>query len=105
MRAQPRGQERPKTFHGIDMHFMRAIATLIARVSASGMIDRLVLILPCFQARVDVVFIDKDQTSDLNGLFEDGLGYLLLPIRQQVDRRFLTAIPSRNSVVMSRMSS
>src|SRR5260221_13663536 len=84
------------------MRFMKAIAILVACVFALRMIDRLVLVSPFVQSRIDIVLIGKNQAPDLNSQFEEGLDRLLLDIREHVqddlsialdhaqDRRFFT---------------
>ncbi len=66
------------------MYFMKAIAILIARILSCRMINRLMLIPPGFQRRVDVVFIGKNQAPDSNGLLKNRLNRFLLHIRQHV---------------------
>src|SRR5579859_1346386 len=92
MRAQPGTQERPKAFYRIDMHFMKTIAILIACIFARRMIDRLVLVAPSFQSRIDVVLIGKNQASLLDGLFEEWLDCVLLNIRKHVQHDLSVAL-------------
>ena len=92
MRTQPRTQERPKTFHRIDMDFVKAIAIVIPSVFPRRMIDRFVTEAPSFQTRVDVVFISENQASQLNGLFENRLDRFLLHIRQHAEDHLTTAL-------------
>lgn len=92
MRAQPGTQKRPKTFHRVDMHFMKAIAIIIASVFACRVIDRLVTEAPFFQPRLDIVFIGENQTTHLNSLFENRLDRFLLHIRQHVEDHLATAL-------------
>ncbi len=74
------------------MHFMDAIAILIARVFTCRMINRLVLVAPVVQSGIDIVLVGKNQTSELNGLFENRLDRLLLDIRQHVQDNFAVAL-------------
>ena len=46
VRPQPAAQQRPTSFHRVDMHFMEAIPVIISRVFALAMIDALPLITP-----------------------------------------------------------
>jgi hypothetical protein len=43
-----------KTFDGIDMDFVKAIAILITRIFALAVADRLMPIAPFGQARIDI---------------------------------------------------
>jgi len=46
IRTEPGTQQRPKTFHGVDVDLAEAVAVLVAGVFAAPMTDRLVPIAP-----------------------------------------------------------
>ncbi len=61
VRAQPGAQQRPKAFHGVDVHLAEAVAILVAGVFAMPMADRFVPVTPGRQARVDGIFVGVDE--------------------------------------------
>jgi len=74
------------------MHFMKAVSIVITGIFPRCVIDRIVTKAPLFQTRVDVVLISENQTSQLNGLFENGLDRFLLHIDQHVEDHLATAL-------------
>ena len=46
MRAQPIAQQRPEPFHGVAMHFTKAVAIFISGKFASAMVDAFMVIAP-----------------------------------------------------------
>src|SRR5260221_14163830 len=74
------------------MHFMKAVSIVITSVFTGGVIDCFVTKAPLLQTRVDVVFISENQTSHLNGLFENRLDRFLLYIRQHMEDHFAAAL-------------
>ena len=46
LRTQPTPQERPEPFHGIHMHFTKAITIFVASEFASSVVDTLMAIAP-----------------------------------------------------------
>jgi hypothetical protein len=56
MRTQPGAQQRPDTFHRVDMHLMAAIAVLVPCVLAMAVADALMEVAPLRQTVVDIIF-------------------------------------------------
>jgi len=77
MRSQPRAEQGPKTFHGIDMHFMKSILILISGIFAFAMANHLMLIAPFFQSSINVIFVGINERVRRDGLFDNGLNSLL----------------------------
>lgn len=101
MRTQPRSQQGPATFQGVDMDFMKTIAIFVTRIFALRMIDRLMRVPPLRQASIDVILISVQLTAGFHRVKNDRLDRRLLHIRQHLndhlavtlkqaeDRRFL----------------
>src|SRR4051794_821781 len=79
--TEPRTQQRPEPFEGVDMHLTEAIAVVIPGVLPRRMADRLVAVAPLDQAAVDVVLIGVDRTP-----FGDR------SLDQRADRRLLDVL-------------
>src|SRR3954449_4432090 len=60
VRTEPRAQQGPRPFHGVDVDLAEAVPILVARVLAMCVTDCLVLIAPGRQAGVDVVLVCVD---------------------------------------------
>src|SRR5438067_875648 len=74
------------------MHLMKAVSIFITGISGRCMIDILVLVAPCFQTSVDVVFVGKNETASLNSLFENRLDGLLLHILKHLQHDLTTTL-------------
>ncbi len=74
------------------MHFMKAIAIFITGIFTGRMIDRLVLIAPFFEARVNIVLVRVHQAAGLNHLRQDRLDGHLLDVGQHPNHDFPCAL-------------
>ncbi len=61
MRAQPGAQQRPEPLHRVDVDVAEAVAVLVAGILAASVADRLVLVAPGWQARVDSMLVGVDE--------------------------------------------
>jgi hypothetical protein len=59
MRPQPGAQQRPKAFHRVDAHFMKAITVLVPCILSPAVADALVQVAPLRQPMIDILFIRK----------------------------------------------
>src|SRR3712207_1865044 len=84
MRAQPGAPPRPESLDGVDVHFAKAVAVLVAGVFPAGVTERLVPVAPGFQAGVDVVLVGVDQRARGDGGLDDRLDGRLLDSGQPV---------------------
>src|SRR4051794_41969379 len=82
MRAEPGAQQGPRSLHGVDVDLAEAVAILVARILATSMADRLVLIAPGRQAGVDLVLVGADAGALGDDSLDDWLDCLLLHIGQ-----------------------
>src|SRR3990172_7262475 len=92
MWTQPRTQQRPKSFHRVDMNFMKAVSIFIASIFTRRMIDAFMLVAPLLQTIIDIVFIGVNQAARLNHFGEDRLNGSLLNIRQHLNGHFAIAL-------------
>ena len=92
MRPEPGTQQRPEFFHGIDMNFMESVAVFIARIFATPMAHRPLLIPPLVKPRIDVVFVRINLCSWRNGGPDQRLDGLLLDIGQHLDDHFAATL-------------
>src|SRR4051812_18924775 len=81
MRTEPRTEQRPEPFQGVDMHLAEPVPVVVPGVLARRMADRLVIVAPLDQPAVDVIFIGVDQGP---------LGYR--PLDQRPDRHLLDVL-------------
>ena len=86
MRSQPRAEQGPKTFHGIDMHFMKSILILISSIFAFAMANHLMRIAPFFQSSINVIFVGINERVRGNGLFDNRFNRFLLDVLQHLNR-------------------
>src|SRR5258708_784997 len=70
------------------MHLMKAVAIVITGIFALTMVDGEMLITPLFQAGVDVVFVSKNGTAQLNSFGQNRLDGALLNIVEHVKNHF-----------------
>jgi len=61
MRSQPGAQQRPKSFHGVDVDLAEPVPVLITGILAASVADGLVLVAPGGQARIDAIFVRVDE--------------------------------------------
>ena len=66
MRPQPRSQQRPESFEGVDVHFVKAVAIVVAGVLAMRVAYAVMFVALFGQPIVDVVFIGVDDRSGGN---------------------------------------
>src|SRR4051812_49033852 len=66
MRAQPGAQQRPNTFHGVDVDFAEAVAIFVSGILAPTMVDGLVAETPLRQSAIDRVLVGVDQAAKRN---------------------------------------
>jgi hypothetical protein len=92
MRAQPRAQQGPKTFHGVDVHFMQAIAIIIPRIFPPAVTDGFMRIAPLFQAALDGIFIRVHTGPRRNRRLDQGLDGPLLDVCQHPNHDLATAL-------------
>lgn len=92
MRAKPRAQQGPKTFHGIDVDLTEAILVLITSIFGLGMMDGFMGIAPGFQLAINGVFIGKNDRTGLDGLTHQGLNGLLLDVGEYLNNDFPAAL-------------
>ena len=92
MRAEPRPQERPKAFHGIDMDLAKTVAVIVARVFTSAMENGLVSVALRVQKGIDVVLVCVDEAATGNSGLNDWLDGCLLHISQHIENHFATAL-------------
>jgi hypothetical protein len=92
MRTEPRAQQRPKPFHRVYVHFMKAISVVIPCVFTSAMTDTLMRIAPLSQAAVDAVFICVHTRIRGNRGLDQRLDRPLLDVFQQPNNHVTTAL-------------
>src|SRR5690349_11243246 len=82
MRSQPGAQQRPASFHGVDVDLVEAIAVLVARIFATAVTDGLVPVAPHRQTSVNAVFVGIDHRAFDDDFRNDRLDRFLLHIGQ-----------------------
>ena len=80
MRPQPRAEQRPKAFYGVDVDFTEAVTVLVTRIFPSTMANRSVAITPRYQRLVDHLFVGVDEAAGCNRRFDNRLNGFLLHI-------------------------
>ena len=85
MRSQPTTQQRPETFQGIDVNFVKPITIFISGIFTVGVIDCFVVIAPLCQASINVVLIGINECAWLDGLLNKRLNGGLLDIFKHMD--------------------
>ena len=71
---------------------MKAIAVFIPSIFTRRMVDCFVLIVPFFQARVDVILVGVQPTARLNQLRHERFDGHLLDIGQHANHHFACAL-------------
>jgi len=84
VRAQPGAQQRPEAFDRVDMDLAEPVAVLVAGILAAPVADRLVLVAPSRQARVDGILVGVDEGARGDGGADDRLDRGLLHVGQHV---------------------
>src|SRR3954464_15667083 len=84
MRPQPGAQQRPNTFHGVNVDFAEAVAILIPGILAPTMVDGLVAEAPLRQSAIDRVLVGVDQAAERDAGQEQWLDRGLPNIGQQM---------------------
>ena len=92
VRAEPRTQQGPKTFQGVDVDLAEPVPVLVAGVFAASMADRLVLVAPGRQTCVDAVFVRVDQSARGDRGGDDRLDRPLLHIGQHAQHHLAAAL-------------
>src|SRR5260221_14004184 len=92
MRAKPRSQQGPKTFHRVDVNFIQAIPVVIASVFTLTVTDALMFVTPLLQPAVDVVFIGVYTRAQHNRGLDQRLNRALLNVFQHPNDDVTTAL-------------
>jgi len=92
VRAQPGAQQRPKPFHGVDVHLAEAVPVLVAGILAASMADRLVPVAPGWQAGVDAILVRVDEGARGDGGGDDRLDCGLLHVGQHAHHHLAAAL-------------
>jgi hypothetical protein len=80
MGSEPRSQQGPAPFHGVDVDLAKSVWVIVTRVLAFGMAECLVGEPPFRQSRVDFVFIRVDQGPGFGDGVDDRLDGFLLDV-------------------------
>jgi hypothetical protein len=64
VRPQPGAQQRPDTFHGVDVDFAEAITILIPGILAPAMVNCPMTEAPLRQSAIDRVLVGVDQAAE-----------------------------------------
>src|SRR5215510_1184297 len=92
MRSKPTPKERPAAFHGVHVHFAKAVPVFISGKLASPMVDTLMAISPATQAGINAVLIRINKCTWNDGVFDQGLDGLLLHIRYEIYHHLTAAL-------------
>src|ERR1700682_3976034 len=92
MGTKPRTQQRPKAFHRVDMHFVKAIAVLVASVFSLAMINGMMVVSPLRQSAIDRVFIRIKRATLGNDAGDDRSDRFLLHILEHVNDHLTAAL-------------
>ncbi len=90
VRAQPGAQQRPKSFHGVDVDLAEPV--LVLGVFAAGMADRFMPVAPGGQAGVDAILVRVDESTRGDGGRDDRLDRGLLHVGQRAQHDPATAL-------------
>ena len=71
MRAQPRTQQRPKAFYGVDMDLMETVTILITGIFSMAVAHALVHIPPLRQGSLNHLFVRIDHRAGFDRLLEE----------------------------------
>ncbi len=85
MRAQPRTQQRPKAFHGIDMDRMETVTILVTGVFSTAVTHALVHIPPLWQGRINHILVRIDHRAGFDRGLDERSDGLLLHVLQHDD--------------------
>ncbi len=92
VRSQPGAQQRPEPFHGVDVDLAEAVPVLVASIFAAPMADRLVLVAPGWQARVDGILVGVDEGARGDGGGDNRLDRGLLHVGQHAQHDLAAAL-------------
>jgi len=92
VRAQPGAQQRPRSFHGVEVDLAEPVPVLVVGVFAAGMADRFVPIAPGGQAGVDAIFVRVDESARGDGGRDDRLDRGLLHVSQHAQHDLSAAL-------------
>src|SRR5688500_4581928 len=84
VRPQPRAQQRPDAFHGVDVDFAEAITILITGIFTPTMVNRLMTEAPLRQSAIDRVLVGVDQAAEGDAAQDQRLDRCLPNIVQQM---------------------
>ena len=85
-------EQRPKPFHGVDVHLAEPVPVLVAGVLAAPMADRVVPIAPSRQAGVDAIFVRVDESARGDSGGDDRLDRPLLHVGQHAQHHLAAAL-------------
>ena len=85
MRAQPRTQQRPKAFHGVDMDLMETVTILVTGVFSTAVTHALVHIPPLWQGRINHLLVRIDHRAGFDRGVNKRSDGLLLHVLQHDD--------------------
>jgi len=85
MGSQPRTQQRPEAFNGIDMNLMKTLSIVVAGLFASAVTHRMMVKAPIVQWVIDRIFIGINPGSWGNDGLDKGLDGRLLNVFQHPD--------------------
>jgi hypothetical protein len=81
-------QQRPNTFHGVDVDFAEAVTVLVTRILATTVADCLVPVAPSVQTGVDGVLVGMDERTHGDRRLDDrrdrGLPDIVEPLQNDV---------------------
>ncbi len=92
VRAEPGAQQRPKSFHRVDVDLAEPVAVLVAGILASGVADRFMPVAPGWQAGVDAILVRVDEGARGDGGRDDRLDRGLLHVGQHAQHDLATAL-------------
>jgi len=92
MGAQPRPQQGPQAFHGVDGHFMQAIPVIIPRIFPPAVTDAFMRIAPLFSAAIHSVLIGVHTRTWRHRRLDQGLDRPLLDMCQQAHDHLATTL-------------
>ena len=92
MRAQPRTQQRPKAFHGIDMDLMETVTILVTGVFSTAVTHALVHIPPLWQGRINPILVRIDHRAGFDRGLDERSDGLLLHVLQHDDSDLAAAL-------------
>jgi len=92
MRAQPRSQQGPQAFHGVDMYFMKTVTIIIPSIFATAVTDAFMNVAPLFQAAINVVLIRVNTRTRRYRRLDEWLDRPLLDVGQHPNHDLATTL-------------